>query len=96
MCYKACGYGCHIETTSEGQEDEDADVIFLLAFNLDDSMGMKEETVKFYSVFLDLWDEEAEVEAIRNMQDGHWLAVEMNRRIQAAVNSSREKGEEGK
>lgn len=41
-------------------------------------------------------DEEAEVEAIRNMQDGHWLAVEMNRRIQAAVNSSREKGEEGK
>ena len=74
------------------QEDEDADVIFLLAFNLDDSMGMKEETVKFYSVFLDLWDEEAEVEAIRNMQDGHWLAVEMNRRIQAAVNSSREKG----
>lgn len=78
------------------QEDEDADVIFLLAFNLDDSMGMKEETVKFYSVFLDLWDEEAEVEAIRNMQDGHWLAVEMNRRIQAAVNSSREKGEEGK
>ncbi len=33
---------------------------------------------KFYSVFLDLWDEEAEVEAIRNMQDGHWLAVEMN------------------
>ena len=75
---------------------EDADVIFLLAFNLDDSMGMKEETVKFYSVFLDLWDEEAEVEAIRNMQDGHWLAVEMNRRIQAAVNSSREKGEEGK
>lgn len=37
------------------QEDEDADVIFLLAFNLDDSMGMKEETVKFYSVFLDLW-----------------------------------------
>lgn len=56
----------------------------------------KEETVKFYSVFLDLWDEEAEVEAIRNMQDRHWLAVEMNRRIQAAVNSSREKGEEGK
>ena len=36
------------------------------------------------------------MEAIRNMQDGHWLAVEMNRRIQAAVNSSREKGEEGK
>ena len=60
-------------------------------------MGMKEETVKLFTVlFLDLWDEEAEVEAIRNMQDGHWLAVEMNRRIQAAVNSSREKGEEGK
>ena len=70
---------------------------FFLAFNLDDSMGMKEETVKFLQCFfLDLWDEEAEVEAIRNMQDGHWLAVEMNRRIQAAVNSSREKGEEGK
>ncbi len=80
MCYKACGYGCHIETTSEmaGRRKMQMLYFFLHLIWNDLLMGMKEETVKFESVFLDLWDEEAEVEAIRNMQDGHWLAVEMN------------------
>ncbi len=82
-----------LEEPVKWQEDETADIIFLLAFNLDDSMGMKEETVKFYSVFLDLWDEETEVEVIRNMQDRHQLTVEMNRRIQDAINRSKAKGE---
>lgn len=82
-----------LEEPIKWQEDEAADIIFLLAFNLDDSMGMKEETVKFYSVFLDLWDEETEVEVIRNMQDRHQLTVEMNRRIQDAINRSKAKGE---
>ena len=82
-----------LEEPIKWQEDEAADIIFLLAFNLDDSMGMKEETVKFYSVFLDLRDEETEVEVIRNMQDRHQLTVEMNRRIQDAINRSKAKGE---
>lgn len=67
------------------QEDENADVVFLLAFNLDEAAGMKEETIKFYSVFLDLFDNEEEVEAIRRMDDSHQLAVLMNQRVRDAV-----------
>lgn len=67
------------------QEDETADVVFLLAFNLDEAAGMKEETIKFYSVFLDLFDNEEEVEAIRRMDDSHQLAVLMNQRVRDAV-----------
>ena len=43
---------------SGGRRNETADVVFLLAFNLDEAAGMKEETIKFYSVFLDLFDNE--------------------------------------
>ena len=68
------------------QEDVDADVIFLLAFNLDEAAGMKEETIKFYSVFLDLLDCQEEVEAIRKMEHGRDLAELMNQRIREAVN----------
>lgn len=46
---------------------------------------MKEETIKFYSVFLDLFDNEEEVEAIRRMDDSHQLAVLMNQRVRDAV-----------
>ena len=60
-------------------------MVFLLAFNLDEAAGMKEETIKFYSVFLDLFDNEEEVEAIRRMDDSHQLAVLMNQRVRDAV-----------
>ena len=68
------------------QEDGEADVIFLLAFNLDEAAGMKEETIKFYSVFLDLIDCQEEVDMIRVMDQGRELARLMNQRIREAVN----------
>ena len=68
------------------QDTEEADIIFLLAFNLDDVVGMKEETIKFYSVFLDLLDEDENVNALRHATNPQYLAEHMNGLIQNAVN----------
>lgn len=76
-----------LEKPVRWQEDEDADVIFLLAFNMDEAAGMKQETIKFYSVFLDLLDSDEEVEAFRLMENGRQLAGLMNQRVRDAVNS---------
>jgi len=67
------------------QGKEKVDVIFLLAFNLDEAVGMKEETIKFYSVFLDLLDETENINKIRQAGDPEALAELMNQKIMNAV-----------
>ncbi len=67
------------------QGKEKVDVIFLLAFNLDEAVGMKEETIKFYSVFLDLLDETEKIDEIRQARDPEALAGLMNQKIMNAV-----------
>ncbi len=61
--------------------DETADMIFLLAFNLDEASGLKEETIKFYSVFLDLLDNEEELKKVKNMKDQMELVPYMNQKV---------------
>lgn len=67
------------------QGKEKVDVIFLLAFNLDEAVGMKGETIKFYSVFLDLLDETENINKIRQAGDPEALAELMNQKIMNAV-----------
>ncbi|MEY8356280.1 PTS sugar transporter subunit IIA [Lachnospiraceae bacterium 54-53] len=67
------------------QEKEKADVVFLLAFNLDEAAGMKEETIKFYSVFLDLFDDPEKVNEIRRSDSPVLLAEQLNQKVRDAV-----------
>lgn len=60
---------------------ETADMIFLLAFNLDEASGLKEETIKFYSVFLDLLDNEEELKKVRNITEQMELVHFMNQKV---------------
>lgn len=60
---------------------EEADLIFMLAFNLDEASGMKEETIKFYSVFLDLLDNEEELKKVRNVTEISELVGYMNQKV---------------
>lgn len=65
----------------EWQEHKRVDLIFMLAFNLDEASGLKEETIKFYSVFLDLLDSEEELQRVRNIVDKKELAEYMNQKV---------------
>ncbi|MFT4007788.1 MAG: PTS sugar transporter subunit IIA [Lacrimispora sp.] len=67
------------------QEKEKADIIFLLAFNLDEAVGMKEETIKFYSVFLDLFDDPEKINELRRSDSPELLAERMNQKVRDAV-----------
>lgn len=67
------------------QEEEAADLIFMLAFNLDEASGLKEETIKFYSVFLDLLDNEEELEAVRAMDDAEDVTEYMNQKVRGEI-----------
>ncbi|GLC83412.1 BglG family transcription antiterminator [Lacrimispora brassicae] len=67
------------------QEAEKVDVIFLLAFNLDEATGMKEENIKFYSVFLDIFDDQEKINEIRRYDNPKLLAELMNQRVRAAI-----------
>lgn len=61
--------------------EEKADMIFLLAFNLDEASGLKEETIKFYSVFLDLLDNEEELKKVRDITGESELINYMNQKV---------------
>lgn len=65
--------------TWEGEET--ADLIFMLAFNLDEASGLKEETIKFYSVFLDLLDSKEELDKVRGFTGASQLAGYMNQKV---------------
>lgn len=67
------------------QEKEKVDVVFLLAFNLDEATGMKEETIKFYSVFLDFFDDPEKINEIRQWDAPALLAERMNQKVREAV-----------
>lgn len=75
-----------LQSPIQWQDKEEADIVFLLAFNLDDVVGMKKETIKFYSVFLDLLDEDEKVEMLRHTTDPQYLTDHLNTLIQNAVN----------
>lgn len=61
--------------------EETADMIFLLAFNLDEASGLKDETIKFYSVFLDLLDNEEELKRVRSITEESVLIKYMNQKV---------------
>ncbi len=67
------------------QDKEKVDVIFLLAFNLDEAVGMKEETIKFYSIFLDLFDDPEKINELRRSDSPELLAEGMNQKVRDAV-----------
>lgn len=68
------------------QGEEHADLIFMLAFNLDEASGMKGETIKFYSAFLDLLDNEPELRRVREMRDAAGVAEYMNQKVRGDIN----------
>lgn len=67
------------------EERELVDIVFLLAFNLDEVSGMKEETIKFYSIFLDILDNEEELNFVRKIMNGEALVDYMNQKVRGEL-----------
>ena len=65
----------------EWESGEMVDMIFLLAFNLDEASGLKEETIKFYSVFLDMLDNDEELNMVKQMTEAAALTNYMNQKV---------------
>lgn len=63
------------------QENKWVDLVFMLAFNLDEATGMKAESIKFYGVFLDLLEDEKELQKLREIEESVKLANYMNQKI---------------
>ncbi len=68
------------------QGREQVDMVFMLAFNLDEASGLREESIKFYSVFLDIMDSEEEIQKVRDIRDKALLVQFMNQKVRGEIN----------
>lgn len=65
--------------------NEKVDMVFMLAFNLDEASGLKEETIKFYGVFLDLLDNTQELYKVKHMIDKKEIVKFINQKIRGEI-----------
>lgn len=59
-------------------ENEEVDLIFLLAFDLDETPGIKKEILKFYKDFASFLDREEAIAAVRNAEEANTFIELLN------------------